>query len=76
MIGDMFLRNDWKEMTNDINEKDNEIDRAVNGVRHSWLKDQLHHVDCSIKESMKEFVDLQREILSKIDVCILHLSLL
>lgn len=75
MLGDMFLRNDWKKMTKDINEKDHEIDRAVNGVAQSWLKDQLDRVDYSIKDSMRKVVDLHREILSKIDVRIFHLSL-
>jgi hypothetical protein len=76
MIGDIFLRNDWKIMTKYIDEKDNEIERAVNGVTHSWLKDQLDRIDISIKESMGKFVDLQREISSKMDVRILNLLLL
>ncbi|KAH6960223.1 hypothetical protein DER45DRAFT_557288 [Fusarium avenaceum] len=71
MVGDMFLRNDWKKMTKDINEKDNEIDRAVNSVAQSWLKDHLDRVDYSIKKSVRKVVDLHREILSKIDTTIL-----
>ncbi|KAG5657303.1 hypothetical protein KAF25_005867 [Fusarium avenaceum] len=71
MLGDMFLHNDWKTMVKDINEKDNEIDRAANGVKHSWLKDQLDSVDYSIKELRSNLHDFRRELLSKFNLSML-----
>ncbi|KAF4951958.1 hypothetical protein FGADI_7074 [Fusarium gaditjirri] len=71
MIGDLVLHNDWKKMSTDIEEKDREIDRAVNTATHSSLRDELKRVDRSIRDAMSKVVELHKEISAKMDISIL-----
>ena len=69
ILGDMLLLNDWKKMTSDINEKDLEIDRAVNTAKYSSLTNGLQQIDESITKTMRTVLDAQKDISSKLDVC-------
>ncbi|CAG7566002.1 unnamed protein product [Fusarium equiseti] len=71
VLGNMFLPNDWKKMTSDINETDLEIDRAVNTATHSSLRDELRRIDGSISKTMSTVIDSQKEISAKLDISIL-----
>ncbi|KAJ4005466.1 hypothetical protein NW766_011014 [Fusarium irregulare] len=70
-LGDMLLLNDWKKMTSDINEKDLEIDRAVNTAKYSSLRNGLQQIDESITKTMRTVLDAQKDISSKLDISIL-----
>lgn len=68
-LRDVFQHDEWKKMTSDINDKDLEIDRAVNTAMHISLRERLKEIDTSVKSTMSQVLDTQNEISTKLDVC-------